>query len=139
MTKEGNNNKEWAHGLMDCCSPGGLCLMTTFCPCITHGKTAHRLEHGNLDDYSCCNGSCILFAILTHCGLQCIPATMQRGELREKYNLEGGCFGDFCKSCWCTCCVLIQNEKESEQRESLLRGSSEGYQPNGGMVYPQGN
>jgi hypothetical protein len=33
----------------------------------------------------------------------------------------------------------MQNEKEAEQRESLLRGSSQGYQQNGGMVYPQGN
>lgn len=82
---------------------------------------------------------CVLFCVLTHCGLQCIPLTMQRSEIREKHNLEGGGFGDFCKSCWCTCCVLMQNEKEVEQRESLLRGSSQGYQPNGGMVYPQGN
>lgn len=42
---------------MDCCSPGGLCLMTTCLPCITYGKIQHRMEHGNLDDYSCCNGS----------------------------------------------------------------------------------
>ncbi|KAK1254833.1 hypothetical protein MKX08_008828 [Trichoderma sp. CBMAI-0020] len=36
-------------------------------------------------------------------------------------------------------CCNGSNEKEVEQRESLLRGSSQGYQPNGGMVYQQGN
>ncbi|EHK40214.1 uncharacterized protein TrAtP1_006275 [Trichoderma atroviride] len=138
MSKEHQQNS-WAHGLFDCCSPAGLCLKTFFCPCITFGKAAHLKNHNNLDDYSCCNGSCCLFAVLLHCSLHFIPATMQRGDVREKFNLEGSCLGDCCKSCWCTCCVLMQNEKELEQRESLLRGSSQGYQPNGGMEYPQGN
>ncbi|KAL7926947.1 PLAC8 family domain-containing protein [Trichoderma austrokoningii] len=137
MAEKGNRTG-WAHGFFDCCSPGGLCLKTFFCPCIVYGKSQARL-HNKLDNYSCCNGSCCLFAVLFHLGCQCIPATMQRGAIRERHNLEGGGFGDFCKSCWCTCCVLMQNEKELEQRESLLRGSTQGYQPNDGMVYPQGN
>lgn len=58
MTKEsGNSQSGWAHGLFDCCSPGGLCLKTFFCPCLTFGKTSHLLAHNNLDSYSCCNGS----------------------------------------------------------------------------------
>lgn len=58
MTKEGNNHQNgWAHGLFDCCTPAGLCLKTTFCPCLTYGKTSHLMDRGNLDDYSCCNGS----------------------------------------------------------------------------------
>ncbi|KAL6701635.1 PLAC8 family domain-containing protein [Trichoderma pleuroticola] len=134
-SKEKHSETTWANGLFDCCSPGGLCFKTTFCPCITYGKTQHRMKHGNLNDYSCCNASCVIFACLAHCGLTCIPTTMQRGDIREKHGLEGGCFGDFCKSCWCNCCVLIQNEKELEQREALLKGSSEPYRPNPSMVY----
>ncbi|KAL7939393.1 PLAC8 family domain-containing protein [Trichoderma chlorosporum] len=138
-SQEKNGETTWAHGLFDCCSPGGLCFLTTCCPCITYGKVQHRMKHGNLDDYSCCNFSCVIFACLAHCGLQCIPTTMQRGDIREKHGLEGGCFGDFCKSCWCNCCVLIQSEKELEQRQALLRGSSEPYKPNPGMEYSDAN
>lgn len=60
MAKEGHNHghsqNSWAHGLFDCCSPGGLCLKTFFCPCIVFGKTQARVNN-KLDDYSCCNGS----------------------------------------------------------------------------------
>ncbi|KAL7897232.1 PLAC8 family domain-containing protein [Trichoderma sp. SZMC 28014] len=137
MGKEHQENG-WANGFFDCFSPADLCLKTSFFPCVTYGKTQARLRN-KMDSYSCCNGSCCAFAVLLHCGLQCILTTMQRSELRSKYNLEGGGCGDCCRSCWCTCCVLMQNEKEAEERESILRGSSQGYQPQDGMVYPQGN
>ncbi|KAL6887415.1 PLAC8 domain-containing protein [Trichoderma longibrachiatum] len=129
------NESTWTQGLFDCCSPAGLCCLTCFLPCVTYGKAQHRMKHGSLDNYSCCNASCIVYALLAHCGLGCIPTTMQRGEIREKYSLEGRCFGDFCKSCWCNCCTLMQHEKELEQRQALLKGSAEPYQPIGGMVY----
>ncbi|KAL7953613.1 PLAC8 family domain-containing protein [Trichoderma compactum] len=135
MSKEKHSETTWANDLFDCCSPGGLCFKTTFCPCITYGKTQHRVKHGNLDGYSCCNASCVIFACLANCNLTCIPTAMQRRHIREKHGLEGDCFGDFCKSCWCNFCVLIQHEKELQQREALLKGSSEPYRPNPGMVY----
>ncbi|KAF3060558.1 hypothetical protein CFAM422_011334 [Trichoderma lentiforme] len=128
-----SNNIAWANGFFDCCSPGKLCLLTSCCPCITYGKTQYRVHHGSLEGYSCCNSSCIVFAIAAHFGLQFVPATMQRTHIREKYNLHGSWLGDFCRSGCCTCCVLMQNEKESEQLGAL----SEPYRSNTAMVYPR--
>ncbi|KAK0761667.1 hypothetical protein N5P37_005649, partial [Trichoderma harzianum] len=130
-----SNAWTWANDFFSCCSPGGLCILTTCCPCITYGRTQHRVKYGSLDDYSCCNSSCIVFALAAHFGLGCIPAMMQRKLMRKKFNLEGSWLGDFCRSCSCTCCVLMQNEKESEQRVSAR--VAEPYQPHDAMVYRQ--
>ncbi|PTB40392.1 hypothetical protein M441DRAFT_142825 [Trichoderma asperellum CBS 433.97] len=134
ITIANHHDPSWANGFFNCCSPGGLCFLTTCCPCITYGKTQHQVNYGSLEDYSCCNSSCIVFALAVHCGLQCIPAMIQRKRLRTKYNLDGSFFGDFCRSCLCTCCVLMQNGKESEQRGSK-RGVSQPYQSPTGMSY----
>ena len=46
----------WSTDFFDCCSPGGLCLKTFCCPCITFGQTHHRLTRDpDLNGYSCCN------------------------------------------------------------------------------------
>lgn len=146
---------KWKNGFFDCCSPGRLCLMTTCFPCITYSKTQYALTRGSLKGYSCCNSSvricnwfrirryiselwpqCIVFALASHFGLQFIPAMMQRKQIREKFNLEGSCLGDFCRSGACTCCVLMQNGKESEQRMPLVVTP---YPLSALMVYPQVN
>lgn len=48
---------------------------------------------------------------------------MQRMEIREKYNLEGSCLKDLALSFCCHCCSMIQDDKEAEHREQLLRSS----------------
>ncbi|KAL7940695.1 PLAC8 domain-containing protein [Trichoderma barbatum] len=133
--KTASDASTWANGFFSCCSPGGLCILTICCSCITYGKTQHRVKYGSLDDYSCCNSSCIVFCLAAHLGLQCFPAMMQRKLIRNKFNLKGSWLGDFCRSGACTCCVLMQNEKESEQRISAR--ASQPYMSHEQMVYPQ--
>lgn len=60
--------------------------------------------------------------------------------MREKYHLEGSCVEDLLKAWCCGCCTLIQQDKEAEYRETLLRQaqneSKQQYQATGGMAYP---
>lgn len=44
--------------------------------------------------------------------------------MREKYQIEGSCLGDCLKSYYCTCCSLIQAEREMQGR--LVTGPSVG-------------
>lgn len=59
---------------------------------------------------------------------------------REKYGLEGSCMEDLLRAWCCGCCSLIQQDKEAEHREGLLRqgqaGSKQAYEANPGMAYP---
>lgn len=41
-----------------------------------------------------------------------------REELRERYNIRGGTFGDCLSSCCCRPCTLTQERREIELEES---------------------
>lgn len=44
--------------------------------------------------------------------------------------------GDWCKAMFCTCCHLVQQDKEAEYREGLMQGHKQQYQAQqGGMHY----
>jgi hypothetical protein len=48
--------QEWHHSGSSCCSPFGTCMLSWCCPCITYGRTHHRVKNdGNMQGYSCCN------------------------------------------------------------------------------------
>lgn len=80
----------------------------------------------------------MLYCAASCFGVWCIPTTMQAGNIREKYNLEGSCCGDFCKSFCCPCCAVMQHEKEVDAREALLGHSNkqqQAYHSQPGMHY----
>ncbi|KAH8726213.1 PLAC8 family-domain-containing protein [Phaeosphaeriaceae sp. PMI808] len=136
--------KPWSTSLWGCFAPIDLCAITCCLPCVTFGKTHHRLENnGDMTTYEPINTSCILFYLSTCFGAHFILQSIQLAELREKHGLEGGCIPDLIKSCCCGCCTLIQAEKESR----LLLGEKTGgvvdqqYAAGpgaGGMMYEQG-
>ncbi|KAI1616702.1 PLAC8 family-domain-containing protein [Exophiala viscosa] len=125
----------WTFGLFDCCSPVDTCCLGCWCPCILYGKTYAR-EHGD-PDASGVNTSCMAWYAASCFGAACILQFMNRGQIREKYGIEGGSFGDFCASWCCGCCTLIQEDKESIVR---LTGTDpktkERYISPGQMSYP---
>ncbi|KAF8474618.1 PLAC8 family-domain-containing protein [Kalaharituber pfeilii] len=127
-------NGEWETGFCSCFSPIGTCCLGAWCPCILYGRTHHRLEHnGSLDGYSCCNSSCCFYGCLTILPpLNTILGYIQRKKIREQYGLSGGCCGDCVRHCYCSCCALIQEEKEV-----VRKTKSPGYAASGGMVYPK--
>ncbi|EFY86987.1 DUF614 domain protein [Metarhizium acridum CQMa 102] len=123
-SKSPESAQSWAAGFFDCFSPIDTCLITYCLPCVTFGKTHHRVrKNGNLDGYEPINTSCLLFCGAGCFGLHWIPMAMQRMNIREKYNLKGS---------------LIQQDKEAEHREQQLlsSGVQQQYQPNNRMQYP---
>ncbi|KAK5993088.1 Protein PLANT CADMIUM RESISTANCE 4 [Cladobotryum mycophilum] len=129
----------WSTSLFGCFSPVDTCLITCCVPCVTFGKTHHRVnKSGDMDGYEPVNTSCLLFCGSSFFGLHWVLSALQRSEVRDKYHLEGSCLGDLARSCCCACCNLIQLDKESEHREKLLResGQQQQYKSNADMVYP---
>jgi Cys-rich protein (TIGR01571 family) len=129
----------WSHGLCDCSSIGTCCL-GIICPCILYGRTQHRLsmksrkeDPTNMLGYDTCNGSCT--AMTLFCGCQCklsmpstsqitslittpgLLATIQHTRTRKAYGIEGDVCSDCVRATCCTCCTLIQDEKEFQKRE----------------------
>ncbi|KAK6350480.1 hypothetical protein TWF718_003671 [Orbilia javanica] len=122
------------HGMLSCFGDCGKCCVTFWCPCMTYGKIQHRLRHNDLEGYSNCNGACWGFgALMCLCGVQWVMSMIQRGEIRQRYNLKGSGFGDCCRHFWCECCALIQEDRELEARSAT---NVTGYQRPAGMNYP---
>ncbi|KAI3399278.1 hypothetical protein diail_7232 [Diaporthe ilicicola] len=135
----------WHNSLFGCCIPIDLCLTTYCLPCVTFGKTHHRLrKNGKMEGYEPINTSCLLFCASGCCGLHWIPQSMQRADLRDRYHLRGNCAGDMARACCCVLCDLVQQEKEAEHREPLMGApgavpggvQQQGYQMQGSMAYP---
>ncbi|KAM7203614.1 PLAC8 family domain containing protein [Naviculisporaceae sp. PSN 640] len=136
-------SQPWYSSLFGCFNPIDLCCMTYCLPCVTFGKTHHRLrKDGNLAGYEPINTSCLMFCGSGCFGLWFIPMAMQRADIREKYHLEGSCLTDIALACCCGLCDLVQQEKEVAYRVQNGGASAAGVQqqyqaPAGGMAYPE--
>jgi Cys-rich protein (TIGR01571 family) len=132
----------YTHSLFSCALPT-ICLPTLFCPCITYGRTQHRLSNlsshksgSNMLDFSLCNGSCVSFAVL--CGVNLVLAVVQRRRVRKLYGIEGTLGDDLLLGAGCCCCSLARDEKEVKLREEAAatsKAEAEGYLPVAGMRF----
>ncbi|KAI2789942.1 hypothetical protein POX_d05442 [Penicillium oxalicum] len=111
----------WHHEMCECSNITTCCLGVT-CPCILYGRTQHRLamksrkqDPTNMLGYNTLNGSCIGMAFL--CGCQWLFATVQHTRTRKAYGIQGNICTDCVRATCCTCCTLIQDEKEIQTRE----------------------
>ncbi|CAG7934928.1 unnamed protein product [Penicillium nalgiovense] len=111
----------WSNGLCEF-SNFGICCLGLFCPCILYGRTQHRLsvksrkeDPTNMLGYETCNGSCTAMGLL--CGCQWLLATVQHSRTRKTYGIQGSIASDCVRATCCTCCTLIQDEKEIQKRE----------------------
>lgn len=95
------------------------------------GYTAHKADSHQ------CFAWCALSALF---GAQGILQCFDRGDTREKYGIDGNACTDCLVSCCCTCCGLVQQDREVKEREEKgrLGAASAGYQKIGGMAYPPG-
>ncbi|KAI1619188.1 PLAC8 family-domain-containing protein [Exophiala viscosa] len=128
----------WAESFFGCFMPVDTCLVTCCMPCITFGKTHHRVHKDrNMKSYYCVNASCLMFTGFSCLGLHFIPTFFQRVDIRRRYNLHGDCLSDLFTSCCCVCCSIIQQDKEAEVREKELatRVDAKGYAEPQGMAY----
>jgi hypothetical protein len=56
--KSPESARPWSSGFFDCFNPIDLCLITYFVPCVTFGKTHHRMrKNANLEGYEPVNTS----------------------------------------------------------------------------------
>lgn len=80
---------------------------------------------------------CLMFAGFSCIGLHWIPTIFQRADIRKKYGLQGNFVTDLLSSCCCACCSLVQQEKEAEYREALIKEKADeaGYQKTKPMSY----
>ncbi|KAJ9628313.1 hypothetical protein H2204_009288 [Knufia peltigerae] len=129
--------RPWAESFFGCFMPIDTCLITCCVPCITFGKTHHRVrKHGDMESYNCVNASCLLFTGFSCFGLHFIPTLFQRVDVRNKYNLQGDFLSDLFTSCCCACCSIIQQDKEAEVRErEIAEKAAAGYAKPQGMSY----
>ncbi|KAJ6047561.1 PLAC8 family-domain-containing protein [Penicillium canescens] len=109
--------------------------MSCCLPCLTFGKTQARVKNPTLSNFSYCNSDCGLFTCLGFVWSHWILQTIRRSELRQQFGIKGNCCGDCCAVFWCSCCAIIQEEKEAELRTRPAAQAA--YQPTSGMVYPQ--
>ncbi|RHZ61013.1 hypothetical protein CDV55_101455 [Aspergillus turcosus] len=124
----------WSSSIWDCFSPTETCLVGWCAPCCLFGKTQSRLQDPALKEHSYINGDCSLYALSSYCGLYWVLLMIKRGQLRERFGIQGSAFEDCWQSYLCPCCTLVQNEKEVEARSNNLQV---GYQAPSGMAYPQ--
>ncbi|GFF65859.1 cell number regulator 11 [Aspergillus lentulus] len=125
---------EWSSSFWDCFSPTETCLVGWCAPCCLFGKTQSRLQDPALKEHQYVNGDCCLYALSSYCGLYWVLLMIKRGQLRQRFGIQGSTFQDCWQSCLCPCCTLVQNEKEVEARSNNIQV---GYQPPSGMAYPQ--
>ncbi|EAS28177.1 uncharacterized protein CIMG_09381 [Coccidioides immitis RS] len=115
----------WSYALCDC-RDIGVCCTGLFCPCILYGRTQYRLSRKsdqkdptNLLGYETCNAQCTAMGLL--CGCQWLLATIQHIRVRRAYGISSDIATDCVRASCCTCCTLIQDEREIKYREEAAR------------------
>ncbi|KDN69447.1 putative PLAC8 family protein [Colletotrichum sublineola] len=113
--------QQWQSGLMNC----------------VVGKTSERLRDPTMQTYEAINTDCLLmFGISFFTGCGWVYAMMKRTEIRERFGIRGSGFSDCCVTYWCSCCAVIQHDKEVQARMST-GPITQGYQPQKeGMAMP---
>ncbi|KAE8167601.1 PLAC8 family-domain-containing protein [Aspergillus tamarii] len=124
----------WSHSFWDCCSPAKIGFLGWCCPCVLYGKAQSQFNARDSERSIYLNSDCCLYAATHACGLHWVFLSRERGKIRKRYGIEGGTFSDCVQAACCSCCTLIQQEKEIEKRS---RVSQEGYQQPTEMAYPQ--
>ncbi|RLN46102.1 hypothetical protein BBJ29_009673 [Phytophthora kernoviae] len=86
------------------------CCMVYCCPCVSFAQITTRL---GTSSYGFTLVTFILLLVLSaFVGIGylilAIWICQTRGKMRERFQITGSWFGDYCAACCCTCCVLAQ-------------------------------
>ncbi|EME50183.1 hypothetical protein DOTSEDRAFT_165215 [Dothistroma septosporum NZE10] len=124
-------SESWRNGLFSgvCGGSCGVCMAAWCCsPCL-YGRTTQRLKRfpdDNTEEFSNCTGDCWLFCCIGQVGFAWILAMMRRGEIRNRFNIEGGSFEDCLLACCCTPCEMSQAETELKDRAITAKAAGPG-------------
>lgn len=99
---------EFDQPLFGCSSDIKSCLIVACLPC--GGAIAQGLAVKNATGEGFIVPYCMTIL------LACIGAAINRGQIRNKYNLEGGFINDFCYHMWCHHCASCQEYREVNVR-----------------------
>ena len=83
---------------------------------------------------------CFGWCALSLCGLQAFLQCQSRNKIRNRFHIDGNLCTDLLAACCCTCCQLVQADKEVINRmseQTPLTGGP-GYQPQQPMQYAPG-
>jgi len=121
--------REWSFGLFSCFDDFGTCAFAYFCPCMVYAQVKQRMDYLNMyakpdpeHGGSGIDSNCMVWTLVqgvTGCGA--ILQSGVRGQLRNRYNIDGNGCGDFCTAYCCTPCELTQEHRELELEENSLR------------------
>lgn len=117
-----HGTEKYHHGLCDGFGDISTCCLGYWCPCILYSRTYHRLKtvpNSNVNEFKSCNNHCGMFCLLAPVSF--ILTTLQRSRIRENYRLEGSVANDCMKAYCCSCCTLIQDDREVALREDERR------------------
>jgi len=99
---------DFKNSLFGCLDKGLVdCLMGFLCPCYVGGMTNQKL---NSESWVI---GCLLYILCRPC-----YALSRRGNIREKYKIEGSCLKDCLTCCLCPCCAILQEAHEVDERGS---------------------
>eukprot|EP00386_Alphamonas_edax_P006567 GDKI01021226.1.p2 GENE.GDKI01021226.1~~GDKI01021226.1.p2 ORF type:complete len:131 (+),score=37.92 GDKI01021226.1:93-485(+) len=85
----------WKSGVFNCCADVGACFKSHCCPCLAMGDIGHAMG----GDW--CLHCCFVPVNPRDLGVM-------RAEVRNRYDIGGGCLDDCCCATCCGCCVMIQ-------------------------------
>jgi len=126
-----DGRRDWSFGLFDCTSDCGLFCCAVWCPCVVYSKTKQRLQYlqnrgtplpGGGERY---NADCCIHGALLPVGYAWVLQIGNRADIRARYGIRGGTFGDCFTSWFCRCCSLTQERREIELEENSFEGFSQ--------------
>ena len=97
---------QWKYGLFGYFENFTVCILTMFVPCYTEGKLAETVGHN-------CALCGVLYGALLVCLCECWVGCVIRGDIRKSKGIDGSPVSDCCLHCWCGCCALIQEARET--------------------------
>ncbi|KAM0790535.1 hypothetical protein ACM66B_003405 [Microbotryomycetes sp. NB124-2] len=125
---QGTAPRNWSTGLCEC-DFGGF-LKSCCCPCISYGENYERLSSLSKTGRPAADPSCGTMGwafCAVHCFTGCawILDLIQRGNLRERYNIQGSGGADCCTSFCCLPCSLEQQKRELQREEAMFTGQQQ--------------
>ncbi|KAK2464731.1 hypothetical protein APHAL10511_003307 [Amanita phalloides] len=128
LPRDATGRREWSFGLCSCFDDCGTCVLGMCCPCMLYAQLKNRVDYlnayGTPDPSRGGSGvdlNCLVWVGLhavTGCG--CVLQAINRGNIRNRYMIEGDGFTDFCVAGWCPACELTQEHRELDQEEQSM-------------------
>ncbi|GAA6010930.1 hypothetical protein JCM11491_004606 [Sporobolomyces phaffii] len=125
-----DGKRDWNHSLLGCADRPALTAAACFCPCIVYSQNHHRLVSltatgqpaESTQPISLWCGIYALAPQLFGVG-QVFMQCFSRYQTRARYAIRGNEVQDAVIAALCTSCSLVQEAREIEEEEQVLRSA----------------